>query len=69
MRATYDPESDAVYIYVAGPLPRGAVAETRICETPRQGTSVNLDFDPDGKLLGIELLGVQLLLGPGYSPR
>ena len=62
MRMTYDQGSDAAYIYVVESIDRGAVAETRICETPKLGTSVNVDFDSEGRLLGIELQGVRLLL-------
>ena len=64
MRMTYDECANAAYIYVVNEIASGEVAETRICGTPKIGTSVNCDFDSVGRLLGIELLGVSALLAP-----
>ncbi|MDY6773958.1 MAG: DUF2283 domain-containing protein [Candidatus Nanohaloarchaea archaeon] len=49
MKATYDPEADAMYI----PLGDAEVSETRAIE---EGTI--LDLDGNGEVIGIELLGV-----------
>ena len=53
MRVKYDPEADAAYIYIADIEP-GAVADTATGEGIAEG--INLDFDADGKLIGIEVL-------------
>lgn len=55
-RVTHDPEADAAYIYLAGPIAPGSIAQT----TPI-GRRINLDFDAQGRLLGIELLTASLL--------
>lgn len=52
---TYDPEADAVYIY----LGRGKVAETR-----DEGPFI-YDVDASGRILGIEILAASKLLAPG----
>lgn len=53
---TYDPERGCSYIYLAGHIPpekaRASMAATR---------DINLDFDEDGHLIGIELLREGLL--------
>ncbi|MEZ5788935.1 MAG: DUF2283 domain-containing protein [Xanthobacteraceae bacterium] len=52
---TYDPEADAVYIY----LGRGKI--------DRQETIGDLvaDVDADGRILGIEILSASVMLAPG----
>jgi uncharacterized protein YuzE len=52
MRVTYDPETKAAYIYLKYPLSWGEAART----VPDVAPGVNLDFDADGHLIGIELL-------------
>ena len=55
----YDPAADAAYIYLRRPSARGpfAVGHTVAC-APREtsGHMINLDFDDDGRLIGIEVL-------------
>jgi uncharacterized protein YuzE len=49
---SYDPEADAMYVRLA---PKGvAIAETREVQP-----GVMLDLDADGRLVGIEILGVR----------
>jgi len=57
MRTTYDAHADAAYIYLREIEP-GGVAETVVGDGPDHTAagSVNLDFDPEGKLVGIEIL-------------
>jgi uncharacterized protein YuzE len=55
-QVTYDPDSDAAYIHVAGLIPAGGVGRT-ISAT----SSVHLDFDRKGRLVGIEILGRRLM--------
>ena len=52
---TYDPEADAVSIY----LGRGKVAETK-----EEGPFI-YDVDATGKILGIEILAASKVLAPG----
>src|SRR5690606_23902952 len=52
---TYDPEADAVYIY----LDRAKVAETR-----EDGPFI-YDVDESGRIIGIEILAASKVLAPG----
>jgi uncharacterized protein YuzE len=52
---TYDPEADAVYIY----LGRGKVVGTK-----EDGPFI-YDVDASGKILGIEILAASKVLAPG----
>lgn len=51
MRIEYDKEADAAYIYVNGEIKKGEAAKTISLND-----TINLDFDKDNKLLGIEVL-------------
>lgn len=53
---THDPERGLSYIYLVGKTPPGGVKRTLIT-----GDHINLDFDQDGYLIGIELLRGDLL--------
>jgi uncharacterized protein YuzE len=53
VRVTYDGSADAAYIHLA-PIKADGVATTVSGEG--EAGSVNLDFDRDGRLLGIEVL-------------
>jgi uncharacterized protein YuzE len=53
---TVDPAANAAYIYLAGPVPDGGVADT-----VEGAPGINLDFDREGRLLGIELLSLKYL--------
>lgn len=55
MRITYDPEVDAAYIYLI-PIAPGGVAKTYPCDPEAVNGMINLDFDREGRLLGIEVL-------------
>ena len=56
MRIEYDPEADAAYIYVVEEIGAGGVAKTVMLD-PAEGVGmINLDFDDEGHLLGIEFL-------------
>ncbi len=61
VRVTYDGLADAAYVYLVAIGP-GEVATTVAGEG--DAASVNLDFDRDGRLLGIEVLGASRWL-PG----
>ncbi|MFE3455391.1 DUF2283 domain-containing protein [Nonomuraea sp. NPDC059194] len=51
-RWTYDPEAEAAYVYLRGPIPPGGVARTVSVDSPL----VNLDLDESGRVIGIEIL-------------
>jgi len=56
MKVTYDPQVDALYIRFREATP-GAVESREVAE------GVNADFDPQGRLVGIEVLDATALLG------
>jgi len=60
MRLTYDPEADAAYLYLIDRI-EGQITETVPAEelgASRFGPVI-LDFDRDGRLLGLEILGAR----------
>ncbi len=56
MRITYDSKADAAYIYLVDEIPAGGVAKTCPCDPREVQGQINLDFDSEGRLLGIEVL-------------
>lgn len=62
MRITYDPEVDAAYLQLAETIATGAVKMTHSCELDSVQGQINLDFDADGTLIGIEVIGAAKLL-------
>ncbi|WP_204577190.1 DUF2283 domain-containing protein [Clavibacter michiganensis] len=63
MQVTYDPSADAAYVELTGPLGDGAAATTiHSIMTPGGRGEVALDFDADGRLLGIEVLHASAVL-------
>lgn len=60
-KASYDPEADAIGIYFA---PEGAVYE----ESEEILPGLTLDFDADGKVIGVEILGVRQFLADRTLP-
>ena len=61
MRITYDPEVDAMYIYL--------VEGDHQLHTVQLSDDVNLDFDSQEKLVGIEILDAKRVVGKGKLPR
>ncbi len=55
MRIEYDPQANAVYLYLVDEITRSRVARTRAVE--HEG--INLDFSSNGTLIGIEVLGAR----------
>jgi uncharacterized protein YuzE len=68
LRMTYDRDADAAYIYVSDPIEPGGSVHNVIMDHDLKGTAIVGDFDRDGHLLGIELLGVARLLRTGVVP-
>jgi uncharacterized protein YuzE len=62
MRVTYDPAADAMYLYLTE---RAAVAP-EAARTAEVAPGLMLDFDRDGRVIGIEMLSVSQL--PGAKP-
>ncbi|HCU51563.1 MAG TPA: hypothetical protein DGG94_17485 [Micromonosporaceae bacterium] len=55
MRIEYDKEADAAYIYLVTEIGVGGVAKTVPCD-PTAAGEINLDFDSEDRLIGIEVL-------------
>jgi uncharacterized protein YuzE len=60
MRVTYDVEANAAYLELDD-VAEGSAVENVVIQRPSQGDIV-LDFDADGHLLGIEVIGATELL-------
>lgn len=60
MRATFDESTGATYIYIGEPR---KVAHTYVCDQEKVGGMIHLDFDGNGKLVGIEIVN-----GPRHLP-
>lgn len=65
MKLTYDPVADAAYLSFKE-IGFGEAAKTVVGEGDAEG--VNLDFDAEGRLLGVEILDAKSRL-PGESLR
>ncbi|MDP4012200.1 MAG: DUF2283 domain-containing protein [Candidatus Nanoarchaeia archaeon] len=58
MRIEYDKDVDAAYIYLKYPIKDGEAAKTVNLKE-----NINLDYDKEGRLLGIEILDASKILG------
>jgi uncharacterized protein YuzE len=56
IRTSYDPEADALFVWFA---PEG----TKSAETEEVAPGILLDFDANGRAIGIEVLDVRERLG------
>ncbi len=61
LRATYDPEADAAYVYLSDFIPDGGLARTPTCDDPELRDGIFLDVNHDGQVVGVELLGAAFL--------
>lgn len=61
---TYGRDADAVYIQLEDEIGAtyGGVAHTYACDPIEVGGQINLDFDADSRLLGIEVLDASVML-------
>ena len=55
MRVRYDPDADAAYVYLRE-IGLGEAEYTHVVEFEGQKDMINLDFDRDGRLIGVEVL-------------
>lgn len=62
MEIRYDASADAAYISFLGENEDAAFGFTYGCDTAQIGGQIHLDFDADGRLIGIEVLQAGLLL-------
>ena len=62
-RGTYDRSADAAYSNISPRITFGEAVRQDVHEIDGRG-EVILDFDKDGKLLGVEILGAKSLLRP-----
>jgi uncharacterized protein YuzE len=61
IETTYDRQVDAAYVSLRKIGP-GEVAKTYSCDIEQVGGMINLDFDQNGRLVGIEILDATALL-------
>jgi uncharacterized protein YuzE len=64
VRFEYDSSVNAAYIYLGGPRAAGSVTKTYACDPIQVAGMINLDFDKDGRLIGIEVLDATSKLPP-----
>lgn len=64
MRLEYDREVDAAYLYVRDAIASGEVAHTVPLDPSEIDGEINLDFDRDGKLVGVEIQAASRFLDP-----
>lgn len=62
MRVTHDAEADAAYVYLVEKIHRGEVAHSRAARIKLDRAALTVDFDADGRILGIEVLGAGKVL-------
>jgi uncharacterized protein YuzE len=60
-KLTYDTEVDAAYLYLV-PFQPGSAKKTYACDPDEVGGQIQLDFDEDGRLIGIEVLDASHML-------
>ncbi len=58
MNITYDMHADSVYIYLTEKK-EIEVSHTYLCDPREVEGMINLDFDKEGKLIGIEVIGAK----------
>ena len=68
MRMTYDSDADAAYLAIGDEVADGSAVENVVIERPGRGDIV-LDFDADGRLLGVEVIGAHGTSPPGCCHR
>jgi uncharacterized protein YuzE len=61
MKVTYSKVDDAAYIFL-DVIKAGGVAKTEPCEIEGLKGEINLDFDKNGRLVGIEVLSASKVL-------
>jgi uncharacterized protein YuzE len=62
VNVAYDRKADAAYIRLGGSAEKEAVAFTYPCDPAEVNGQIHLDFDGEGRLIGIEVLDASRLL-------
>jgi uncharacterized protein YuzE len=63
MRGTYDEAADAVYLHIADPVAGQSKHQSAVeADGLRPGAMVVFDFDDEGYLVGIEVIGARGVL-------
>lgn len=62
VRLTYDSVADAAYVYFVDAVGAGEVVRTSASMLELDRSFIAFDFDVDGKVLGMEILGASRLL-------
>jgi uncharacterized protein YuzE len=62
-RVTFDPHADAAYVRLANFRPGDAATQLFVEGVPNRA-DVIVDFSPEGKLLGVEVIGARAVLSP-----
>ncbi|GGS80816.1 MULTISPECIES: DUF2283 domain-containing protein [Streptomyces] len=65
VNVTYDKTADAAYVYFTDPRARPRVARTYPCDPVDVDGMINLDFDEQGRVIGVEVLAAGSKL-PAY---
>jgi uncharacterized protein YuzE len=65
LRVTYDSTASAAYVYVTDPLVRAKSSRMYPCDPAGADGMINVDFDEQGRLIGIEVLAASSKL-PEY---
>jgi uncharacterized protein YuzE len=61
VRVTFDPSVDAAYVRLANSRPGEATVQVSVEGVPNV-SDILLDFNSDGQLLGIEIIGARAVL-------
>ncbi|TDD89335.1 DUF2283 domain-containing protein [Actinomadura darangshiensis] len=56
VKVTYDKSANAAYLYFSNHPDRAEVAHMYPCDPVEVGGMINLDFDKNGRIIGIEVL-------------
>ncbi|MQY05914.1 DUF2283 domain-containing protein [Actinomadura macrotermitis] len=67
LKVTYDGQANAAYIYFEDPVQAGApgsAVKMYPCDPIAVGGMINLDFDREGRVIGIEILDARSMLSP-----
>ena len=65
LQITYDAKANAAYVYLTDPQVKQKVSHTYPCNPIEVDGMINLDFDADGRLIGVEVLDARAKL-PQY---
>jgi uncharacterized protein YuzE len=68
MRLTYEPESGMAYLYLEEPSP-GVAHRSIELDNDELPSSLVVDIDPEGHLIGIEIFGADGFLSPKVRGR